>query len=84
MLPLLTPDHQHLNEDGLSTNAATQQQSQTFTPTNLFANPGKLRSIKHSFSQQPNWKAVIVEGETWEGTAEDNMEKWRGLVGGSS
>jgi hypothetical protein len=39
--------------------------------------------MKRSFSQQPNWKAAVVEGETWEGTAEDNIEKWVKLVGGS-
>jgi hypothetical protein len=82
MPPLLTA-HQPLNEDtSFSANAATRQEP-TFTPTNLFANPAKLRAMKSSFSQQPNWKAAVVEGETWEGTAEDNVEKWRTLVGSS-
>jgi len=74
--------HQPLNEDtSFSANPATPQQSRTVTPTNLFANPEKLSAMKRSFSQQPNWKAAVVEGETWEGTAEDNVEKWQGLVG---
>lgn len=87
-MPPLIPDSgfNHQNEDtSFPVNATTRQQPQTFTPTNLFANPAKLQAIKHSFSQEPNWKATVVEGETWEGTAEDNIEKWRGLgLGGGS
>jgi len=78
-------NHRRLNEDtSISASAATRQEPQTFTPTNPFANPAELHAMKHSFSQQPNWKAAVVEGETWEGTAEDNIAKWQGLVGGSS
>lgn len=86
MPPLLTPDSGfgNLNEDtSFSAYAATRQQPLTFTPTNPFTNPAELQAIKHSFSQQPNWKAAVVEGETWEGTAEDNIEKWQKLVGRS-
>jgi len=85
MPPLPTLDsglNTHLIEDTLfSVNAATRRQPQTFTPTNLFANPAELRAMKHSFSQQPNWKAAVVEGETWEGSAEENIAKWGRLVG---
>ena len=83
--PLPTLDsglNRDLNEDNsFSVNAATRRQPQTFTPTNLFANPAELRAMKHSFSQQPNWKAAVVEGETWEGSAEENIAKWGRLVG---
>jgi len=54
---------------------------QTLTMTNPFANPAALEALKHSFAEQPNWKAAVVEGESWEGTAEANIQKWRGLVG---
>jgi hypothetical protein len=36
--------------------------------------------MKYS-TQQPNWKAAIVEGESWEGTAEENTAKRQDLVG---
>lgn len=52
-----------------------------FTPTNPFANPAELQSLKDSFSRQPNWKASVLEGETWEGTAEENVKKWQRLMG---
>jgi hypothetical protein len=57
------------------------QQPKTFTPTNPFASPTELQSLKDSFSKQPNWKAAVLEGETWEGTAEENVNKWQRLVG---
>jgi len=74
-------DHQHPNDNNpFSVGAATRLHPQMFTPTNPFANPAELRDLKRSFAQQPNWKAALVEGESWEGSAEENIAKWRGLV----
>ena len=48
-----------------------------FIPTNPFANPSALQVLKEFFA---NWKAAVVEGETWEGTsADENAAKWRKL-----
>jgi len=33
-------------------------------------------SLKDSFAKQPNWKASVIEGTTWEGNAD---AKWRRL-----
>ena len=81
--PMFTPNSvsDHNDDNSFSVNTATRQQPQTFTPTNPFANPAELQAMKRSFAQQPNWKATVVEGETWEGNAEENIAKWRGLVG---
>ena len=57
-----------------------KKQPQTWTPTNPFANPADLEALKQSFTQQPNWKAAVVEGETWEGSAEENIAKWRAIM----
>ena len=57
-----------------------RQQPKTFTPTNPFSNPTELQAMKDSFAKQPNWKSAVIEGETWEGTAEENVNKWRGLM----
>jgi hypothetical protein len=51
------------------------------TLCNLFANPIELDALRCSFAEEPNWKAMVVEDETWEGTTEENVEKWQGLVG---
>jgi hypothetical protein len=51
------------------------------TFTNPFSNPVELDSLKRSFAVQPNWKAAVVEGESWEGNAEQNTAKYRRLVG---
>jgi hypothetical protein len=48
---------------------------------NPFANIVELDVLKRSFAVQPNWKAAVVEGESWEGNAEDNIVKYRRLVG---
>jgi len=50
-----------------------------FTPTNPFTNPVSLQALKKSFAKQPNWKAAIKEGTTWEGNADENAAKWRKL-----
>ena len=50
-------------------------------PTNPFSNPTELQAMKDSFSKQPHWKPAVIEGETREGTAEENVNKWRGLMG---
>jgi len=50
-----------------------------FIPLNPFTHPTVLQGLKESFQQQPNWKAAVMEGETWEGTADENAAKWRKL-----
>jgi hypothetical protein len=48
--------------------------------TNPFANVVELEALKRDFAQQPNWKASLVEGESWEGTTEENIAKYQKLV----
>jgi len=43
--------------------------------TNPMTNPPKLEAVIHSTHQQPNWKAAVIEGESWEDTVEDTVEK---------
>jgi hypothetical protein len=80
-------DHHHnknankTNYDHPVSSRTTRQQPKTFTPTNPFSNPTELQAMKDSFAKQPNWKSAVIEGETWEGTAEENRNKWRGLMG---
>ena len=50
-----------------------------FIPTNPFANPDALQALKDSFAKQPNWKAAVMEGTTWKGSADENAAKWRRL-----
>ncbi|KAJ6614007.1 hypothetical protein B0H10DRAFT_1951032 [Mycena sp. CBHHK59/15] len=38
----------------------------TITLTNPFTNPVALETFRKSFAAQPNWKASLMEGETWE------------------
>jgi hypothetical protein len=53
----------------------------TLTLHNPFANPIELDALVRSFPEQASWKATVIEGETWEGTADENIKKWRGIVG---
>lgn len=50
-----------------------------FIPTNPFTDPTALQALKESFAEQPNWKAAVMEGTTWEGSADENAAKWRKL-----
>ncbi|KAF8349528.1 hypothetical protein F5887DRAFT_914458 [Amanita rubescens] len=47
-----------------------------FIPSNPFTDPASLKALKESFAQQPNWKAAVREGTTWEGNADENAAKW--------
>ena len=50
------------------------------TFTNPFNNPSELEAIMRSSREQPNWKAAVREGQSWEGTAEENMEKYQRIM----
>ena len=50
-----------------------------FIPTNPFTDPAALQALKEFFAEQPNWKAAVREGTTWEGSADENAAKWRKL-----
>lgn len=72
-------------DHSFATNAASDRKRKvktfTMTPTNPFANPAELKALKDSFAEQPNWKATVVEGETWEGTGEENIKKYQDVMG---
>ncbi|KAF8335494.1 uncharacterized protein EI90DRAFT_337948 [Cantharellus anzutake] len=41
--------------------------------------PSALEALKKSFAEQPNWRASVMEGTSWEGSANENAAKWRKL-----
>lgn len=49
--------------------------------SNPFQDPELLESMLRECQQLPNWKSAMVEGLTWEGTAEENAKKYTDLVG---
>ena len=51
------------------------------TLTNPFADPAALQALKDSFAEQPTWKAAVIEGNTWDGNADESAMKWRRLNG---
>ncbi|KAF8342348.1 uncharacterized protein EI90DRAFT_2904177, partial [Cantharellus anzutake] len=59
--------------------AGSSASGKVFIPTNPFTNPSALQALKESFAKQPNWKAAVREGTTWEGNADENAAKWRKL-----
>ena len=44
------------------------------------ANPSEFEAVMRSARQQPNWKAAQIEGESWEGTAEENISKYQKIM----
>jgi hypothetical protein len=50
------------------------------TITNPFDNPDELEALRRSFKEQINWTTAVVESESWQGTAEENILKWKTLV----
>lgn len=47
----------------------------------LPSDPGFLKMIKAESRALPSWKAMEIEGETWDGTADENATKWRRIMG---
>ncbi len=45
----------------------------------LQATHSQILPHSKSFAEQPNWKAAVREGTTWEGNADENAAKWRKL-----
>jgi len=43
-----------------------------------------LDSTRRQWQELPNWTSATVGGLTWEGTAEENAQKYISLVGVSS
>jgi len=48
---------------------------------NPFQDPELLDSMRRQWQELPNWKSAMVEGLTWEGTTEENMQKYISHVG---
>ena len=47
---------------------------------NPFQDPKLLDSMRKQWQELPNWKSAMVDGLTWEGTAEENAQKYISLV----
>jgi len=80
--------HQHqdryIQDATTDTGPASKRHKSEKKPTITFidpmANPSELEAIMRSARQQPNWKAAVIEGESWEGTAEENIVKYRQVM----
>ncbi|KAF5383701.1 hypothetical protein D9615_003603 [Tricholomella constricta] len=68
-------------ETDYQANAATSLHPIPIPSTVTFKNPmtntSELEGIMRHAHQQPSWKAAVIEGESWEGTAEENIAKKR-------
>ncbi|KAF9069827.1 hypothetical protein BDP27DRAFT_1324666 [Rhodocollybia butyracea] len=49
--------------------------------SNPFQDPGLLRSMSTQWQQLPSWKAANIEGQSWEGTSEENIQRYKATVG---
>ena len=58
----------------------TSEKETTIMFVNPMTNPSELEAVMRSARQQPNWKAAVIEGESWEGTAEENVAKYRQIM----
>jgi hypothetical protein len=45
-----------------------------------FKDPAHLETLKRSFALQPNWKAAMLEGQRFDGTADENIQRYKNLV----
>ncbi|KAF8816794.1 hypothetical protein BYT27DRAFT_7076396, partial [Phlegmacium glaucopus] len=47
---------------------------------NVSWNSDQITKVLRSSRQLPTWKACIAEGTSWDGTAEENVEKYRDIM----
>ena len=43
-------------------------------------NLSELEAVIRSARQQPNWKVTVIKGESWEGTAEEDIAKYQRVM----
>jgi hypothetical protein len=70
-------------DSGAVDNLQENDKPTTITFKNPMTNPAELEAVMYSARQQPNWKAAMMEGESWEGTAEENIEKYQQIMSSS-
>jgi len=69
---------------GSTSASGGNQQQQYLVLGNPFQDPELLDSMRKQWQELPSWKSAMVEGLTWEGTAEENAQKYISLVGAGS
>jgi hypothetical protein len=76
----------HPDQDPTTADADTacnlheNKQPTTIVFRDPIANPSELEALMHSARQQTNWKATVIEGESWEGNAEENTAKYQRVM----
>ena len=50
--------------------------------TNPLADPAEFERLRPSLKQDTTWKYIIIEAQSWDGTAEENVAKWTRIMGG--
>ena len=72
------------NQDPTTTNTDIDTTHETTSGAIIFrdpmANPSDFEELMRSSRQQPNWKATVIEGESWEGSAEENIAKYQRVM----
>lgn len=56
-----------------SSTGAAFDGNDTIRLSNPFENPKELEKLVAGYRKLPNWKAAIIEGTSWAGTAEENI-----------
>ena len=73
--------YRRFSEQQYTSSTVPQNKSPTtITFRDPIANPSELEAVMRSARQQPNWKAAQIEGESWDGTAEENISKYQRIM----
>jgi hypothetical protein len=63
-----------------TTISSSAHEANTITFRNPMQNPAELERIMRDAHQQPSWKASVIEGESWKGTTQENVNKYLQLL----
>ncbi|KAH8823148.1 hypothetical protein DL96DRAFT_1616802 [Flagelloscypha sp. PMI_526] len=80
-LPLSQPSSAPQNN---SSNEPSSSSAQFVTFTHPLASPEMLEEMVRRQRTENTWKACVMEGTSWEGTTQENIDKYSRLIGPTS
>ncbi|KAJ7654393.1 hypothetical protein DFH06DRAFT_513193 [Mycena polygramma] len=72
--------HQRSSGQSVAQTSAPPSHSFLFDPSHIFRSPGAMEAFRQQLPQQPSWRASVLEGGGWDGSAAENTQRYLDLM----
>ncbi|KAJ7642679.1 hypothetical protein DFH06DRAFT_604522 [Mycena polygramma] len=72
--------HQPSSGQSITQTSAPPSHSFLFDPSHIFRSPGAMETFRQQLPQQPSWRASVLEGGGWDGSAAENTQRYLDLM----